>query len=165
MKALLISAAIAFLTVQVEAKTIACPQKDSLFSITVPNSWITTWEKDGSLTCMPRDHSKYVSIVPSENFNTKGQVKAQLLETARAAGGNAKMKDLKLSEVRETTGPNRLSLLSINAQGTSRGKPMLFTLVALAPKKDNSFTVIALEPAAAHDREIGAIINSITSAR
>jgi hypothetical protein len=92
-------------------------------------------------------------------------LKAQLLETARAAGGNAKMKDLKLSEVRETIGSNKLSLLSINAQGTSQGKPMLFTLVAFAPKKDNSFTVIALEPAAAHDKEIGAIINSITSAR
>jgi hypothetical protein len=106
-----------------------------------------------------------VSIVPSENFNTKEELKAQLPKTAREAGGNAKMKGLRLSEVRETTGANRLTLFRINAQGTSQGKPMVFALVAFAPKKDNYFTVIALEPAAAQDKEIGAIINSIRSAR
>ena len=167
MKALLIRAAIVLIatSVHLEAKTIACPQKDPLFRITLPDSWITTWEKDGSLTCMPRNHSKYVSIVPSENFNTKGELKAQLPKTAREAGENSKMKDLKLGQVREMTGANRLNLLSINARGTSHGKQMVFTLVAFAPKKDNYFTVIALEPAAAHDKELGTIINSITSAR
>lgn len=167
MKALLIRAAIVLIatSVHVEAKTIGCPQKDPLFSITLPDSWITTWEKDGSLTCMPRNHSKYVSIVPSENFNSKSELKAQLPKTAREAGDNAKMKDLKLGEIREMTRANGLNLLSIHAQGTSQGKPMVFRLLAFAPKKNNYFTVIALEPAAAHDKELDAIINSITSVR
>jgi hypothetical protein len=149
----------------VEAKTIRYPQKDPLFRIAIPDSWTTTWENDGSLTCMPRDHSKYVSVIPSENVNTKSELKAQLSKTARDAGENAKMKDLKLSQLHETVRSNGLNLMSVNAQGTSRGKPMVFTLVAFAPKTDNYFTVIALEPAAARDKEIGAIINSISSAR
>ena len=167
MKALLIQVAIVLVStsVHLEAKTIRCPQKDPLFSITLPDSWITTWESDGSLTCMPRNHAKYVSMVPSENVNAKGELQAQLSKTARAAGENAKIKDLKLGAIREMTGPNRLNLLRISAQGTSYGKQMVFTLVAFAPKKDNYFTVIALEPAAAHDQEIDAIINSITSTR
>ena len=167
MKALLIHGAVVLILISahLEAKTIRCPQKDPLFSITLPDPWTTTWEKDGSLTCMPRDHSKYVSIVPSENFNTKGELKAQLPKTAREAGENAKMQDLKLGQVREMTGANGLSLFRIDANGTSHGKQMVFTIVVFAPKKDNSFTVVALEPAAAHDKEIGRIVNSITSAR
>lgn len=166
MKTLLIPAAILLVlsSVHLEAKTIKCPQKDPLFSVTLPDSWITTWEQDGSLTCMPRNYSKYVSVVPSENVKTRDELKAQLSKTAREAGKSARMKDLKLGGVKEMT-RSRLSLLTINAQGTSQGKPMVFTLIAFAPKKDNYFTVIALEPAGAHDREIGAIIDSITSAR
>lgn len=167
MKALLIQAAILLIStsLHLEAKTIKCPQRDSLFSITLPDPWITTWEKDGSLTCMPRNHSKYVSIVPSENFGSKDELKAQLPKTAREAGENAKMQNLNLGEVREMTGANGLRLFRIDAQGTVHGKQMVFTMLVFAPKKDNSFTVIALEPASAHDKEIGKIVNSITSAR
>jgi len=167
MKALLIQTAIVLIStsVHLDAKTLKYPQKDPSFSITIPNAWTTTWEKDGSLTCMPHNHSKYVSMVPSENVNSKGELKAQLSKTALEAGENAKMKELKLGEIRETTRANRLSLLSVNAWGISHGKQMAFTLVAFAPKKGNYFTVIALEPAAASDKEIGAIIRSITSER
>jgi hypothetical protein len=42
---------------------------------------------------------------------------------------------------------------------------MVFTLVAFAPKKDNYFTLIALEPVAASDKKISAIVNSITGER
>ncbi len=164
MKALLIQAAILLIatSAHLEAKTIKYPPNDPLFRVTIPDGWTTTLDKDNSLTCMPRNRSKYVSIVPSENVKTKGELKAQLLKTAREAGENAKMKDLKLDEVKEMT-KGTLNLLSINAYGTSHGANMVFTLVAFAPKKDNYFTVIALELAAAHDKEIGAIINSITS--
>jgi hypothetical protein len=167
MKAFLTQIAIVLIatSVHLEAKTIRCPQKDPLFSITFPDSWITTWDKDGSLMSMPRNHSKYVSIVPSENFSTNGELKAQLPKTAREAGANAKMKDLKLGGIREVTGANGLNLVSINAQGTTQGKLMVFRLLAFAPKKDNYFTVIALEPAGAHDKELGTIINSITRVR
>ena len=75
------------------------------------------------------------------------------------------MNDVKLSPISEATRSNGLSLMSITANGTSGGKPMTFTLVAFAPKKDNYFTVIGLEPASAQDKQIGAIINSISSAR
>ena len=149
----------------VEAKTIKCPQKGALFSITIPDTWGTKWENDGSLTCMPRNHSKYVSVIPSENVSTKAELGTQLSTTARAAGRNAGMKDLKLSGLREMTRTNGMTLLSINGQGTARGKPMTFTLVGFAPKKDNNFTLIALEPAGTKDTEISTIINSIASRR
>jgi hypothetical protein len=155
--------ALVFVATAVEAKTIKCPQRESLFTITIPDSWGSKWESDGSLTCMPPNHSKYVSVIPSENANSKAELGTQLAKTAQAAGRNAGMKDLKLGRLSDTTGSNGLSLLMINAQGTAHGKPMVFTLVGFAPRKDNSFTVIGLEPAGTRDKQITGIINSITS--
>ena len=157
--------AFALLSSVIEAKTIKCPQRDSLFSITIPDSWGTKWESDGSLTCMPRNHSKYVSVIPSENVGSTTELGKQLSKTAQAAGRNAGMKDLKLGPLREMSGSHGFSLLSINAQGTAGGRPMMFTLVGFAPIKDNSFTVIGLEPAGTRDKEIGAIVNSISKER
>ena len=165
MKALLVRAAIVLIAtcVPLEAKTIRYPQKDPMFRITIPDDWSATLEKDGGLKCIPRNHSKYVSVFPSANFNTKAELRAQLPKIAHDAAEGAAMKDLKLSGVKELS--RTLTLLSINAYGTSHGKQMRFTLLALAPKKDNTFTLIALEPAAAHDSSIAAIINSISGER
>ena len=166
MKAFLIRAVIVAIICisQVEAGTIRYPQKDPLIRITIPSGWTTMWEKDGSLTCMPQNHSKYVSVIPSENVNSKSGLSAQLTKTAREAASNAKMKDVKLGPIRETTRSNGLSLMSITAEGITKGKTMVFTLVAFAPKTDY-FTVIALEPTPSRDKEISGIINSISSAR
>ena len=164
--AIVVTGVFALLAVSLgEAKTVAVPQKEPLFRISIPDSWSATWDRDGSLTCMPPNHSKYVSVVPSENVNTKSELQAQLTRTARDAAQNAKMKDAKLGRITETNRSNGLSLMSITAQGATNGKPMVFRLVAFAPKKDNYFTVIALEPAEAKDKEISAIINSISSTR
>jgi len=153
------------LSTALDARTIKCPRNDSLFSITVPDSWSGKWEPDGSFTCMPPNHSKYVTVVPSENVSNNTELGTQLSKTAQAAGRNAGMKDLKLGGVREMRRPTGMSLLTINAQGTAHGKSMVFTLVGFAPQKDNTFPIIALEPAGTRDKEIGSIINSIASAR
>jgi len=145
-------------------KMIACPQKDPSFRITIPDSWSATWDRDGSLTCMPGNHSKYVSVVPSENVSAKEELRAQLTKTAQDAARNAKMKDLKFGPIRESARSNGLNLMSITAHGTNNGKPMVFTLAAFAPRQDNYFTVLALEPAGGHDKEISGIIGSISSA-
>jgi len=160
----LVVAAGSLVSAFVQANTIACPQKDPLFSVTIPNSWTATWDKDGSLTCMPPNHSKYVTVVPSENVNTKAQLRAQLSQTAREAARNAKMSGVKLGPMNESIRKG-MDLMSITAHGTVGGKPTVFTFVAFAPRKDNYFTVIAVEPAGAGDRQIGAIIDSISSAR
>ena len=68
-----------------DAKTVRCPQKNPLFRINIPDSWTATWDKDGSLTCMPPNRSKDVSVIPSENVNSKDELRAQLSKTARAA--------------------------------------------------------------------------------
>ncbi|HMG05785.1 MAG TPA: hypothetical protein VK581_10005 [Chthoniobacterales bacterium] len=165
MKALLLRAAIVLMAtcVQLEAKAIRYPQKGAMFRITIPDDWIATWEKDGSLKCVPPNRSKYVSVFPSANFKTKAELKAQLPAIARDSATGANIKDLKLRGIKELN--RNPTLLSINADGTSQGNKMVFTLVAFAPNKDNTFTVIALEPRTAHDNAIASIINSISSER
>jgi len=121
------------------------------------------WEKDGSLNCTSPNQSKFVSLVPSENVNSRNELSAQLSKTARDAVSNAKMKDAKLGPVREIRSSG-LNMMSIRADGTIKSRAMTITLVAFAPSKDY-FTLIALEPSSAQDKEISSIINSISSAR
>jgi hypothetical protein len=165
MKALLLRAVIVLIatSVQLEAKTIRYPQKGAMFRITIPDDWSATLEKDGSLKCVPPNRSKYVSVFPSANFKTKAELKAQLPAIAKDSAADANIKDLKLGGIKELSG--KLTLLSINASGTSQGNKIVFTLLAFAPNKNNTFTVIALEPRTAHDSAIAAIINSISSER
>lgn len=159
-----IIAAFATAAIPLQAKTIRCPQRNSLFRVTIPDSWTFSWDRDGSLTCMPRNQSKYVSVVPSENVRSKGELGAQLTKTARDAARNARFKDLRLGAIKEST-RSGMSLMSITAEGTTRGRQMVFTLVAFAPKKDNYFTLLALEPVGARDKEVSAIINSVSTLR
>jgi hypothetical protein len=148
------------------AKTIKYPEKDPAFSITLPDDWTATPDKDGNLDCQSGDGSKFsFSIVPTKDLNTEADLKAYLPKLAKGMADGAKIENAKIGEMGEMTTAKKVKLFGLNANGPTSGIEMVITLAAFAPKKDTYFVIMAVEPSdvdKAHDKMMGEIINSIT---
>jgi hypothetical protein len=148
------------------AKTIKYPDKDSAFSITLPDDWTATPDKDGNLDCQAGDGSKFsFSIIPTKDMNKEDELKAYLPKLAQTMGEGAGIKDLKVGDVKEGTTGKGVKLFGLNATGQTSGIDMIISLGAFAPKKGVYFVLMGAEPAEvdkAHDKAMGEIINSIT---
>lgn len=149
------------------AKTIKYPEKNPAFSITLPDGWTAKPDKDGNLDCEAGDDSKFsFSIISAKEMN-KGEeeLKTYLPTLAKTMGDGAEIKDLKVGEIKEMTNGNGVKFFGLNANGPSSGVEMIISLAAFAPKKDTYFIIMAAAEASvdkAHDKDMGAIINSIS---
>jgi hypothetical protein len=148
-----------------QAKTIKYPEKDSAFSITLPDGWTATPDKDGNLDCQSGDGSKFsFSIIASTNITTDEELKTYLPKLAQTMAEGAKLKDLKVGDLKEMTTPNKVKLMGLNANGQTDGVDMVISLAGFATK-GNYFVLMAAESVEvdkAHDKDMGAIINSIS---
>jgi len=167
MKPLLILASFLIATsLSLSAKTIKYPEKDPAFSITLPDGWTAKPDKDGNLDCVAGDGSNFsFSIIASENITSDEELKAFLPKLAQTMADGAKLKDLKVGEMKEMTNANKVKLMGLNAHGQTEGVPMVISLAGFAPAKDNYFIIMGAESVEvdkAHDKAMGGIINSIT---
>jgi hypothetical protein len=167
MKPLLILASFLIATsLSLSAKTIKYPEKDPSFSITLPDGWTTKADKDGNLDCTAGDGSNFsFSIISSENITSDEELKAFLPKLAQTMADGAKLKDLKVGEMKEMTNANKVKLMGLNAHGQTEGVAMVISLAGFAPSKDNYFIIMGAESVEvdkAHDKDMGSIINSIT---
>ena len=153
-------------SLSLSAKTIKYPEKDPSFSITLPDDWTAKPDKDGNLDCEAGDGSKFsFSIISSKNITRDEELKAYLPKLAETMGDGAKLKDLKVGEVKEMTTANKVKLIGLNAHGKNEGIDMVISLAAFAPTKGNYFVIMGAESVEvdkAHDKDMGVIINSIT---
>ena len=167
MKTLLILASLLIASsLGLSAKTFKYPEKDPAFSITLPDGWTAAPDKDGNLDCQSGDGSKFsFSIIDSKNITSDGELKAYLPKLAETMGEGAKLKDLKVGDVKEMTNANKVKLMGLNAHGETEGVKMVISLAGFAPAKGNYFVIMAAESEEvdkAHDKDMGGIINSIT---
>jgi hypothetical protein len=170
MKTLLVLAASLLIatSLSLSAKTIKYPEKDPSFSITLPDGWTAKPDKDGNLDCEAGDGSKFsFSIIASKNITTDEELTAYLPKLAQTMADGAKLKDLKVGEVKGGTTANKLKLFGLNAHGKSEGIDMVISLAGFAPTKGKYFIIMGAESVEidkAHDKDMGVIINSITPA-
>lgn len=167
MKTLLILASLFIATsLSLNAKTFKYPEKDPAFSITLPDGWTAVPDKDGNLDCQSGDGSKFsFSIIDSKNITSDADLKTYLPKLAETMGEGAKLKDLKVGEVKEMTTANKVKLMGLNAHGQTEGVEMVISLAGFAPSKGNYFVIMGAESAEvdkAHDKDMGVILNSIT---
>jgi hypothetical protein len=153
-------------SLSLQAKTIKYPEKNSAFSITLPDGWTATPDKDGNLDCQAGDGSKFsFSIIASTNITTDAELKTYLPKLAETMGEGAKLEDLKIGDVKEMTTANKVKLIGLNANGQTEGIDMVISLAGFAPTKGSYFVIMAAESVEvdkAHDKEMGAIISSIS---
>lgn len=148
------------------AKTIKFPEKDPAFSITLPDGWTAKADKDGNLDCQAGDGSKFsFSIIASSNITSDEELKSYLPKLAATMSEGAKLEGLKIGEVKEMTTAKKVKLMGLNAHGQTEGVEMVISLAGFAPAKDSYFVIMAAESVEvdkAHDKDMGAILNSIS---
>jgi hypothetical protein len=148
------------------AKTIKYPEKDPAFSITLPDGWTAKPDKDGNLDCQAGDDSKFsFSIIASPNITSDEELKSYLPKLAATMAEGAKLKGLKVGDVKEMTTANKVKLMGLNATGQTEGVEMVISLAGFAPAKGNYFVIMGAESVEvdkAHDKDMGTILNSIS---
>ncbi|MEY2489809.1 MAG: hypothetical protein QOC70_1751 [Verrucomicrobiota bacterium] len=153
-------------SLSLSAKTIKYPEKDPAFSITLPDGWTAKADKDGNLDCVAGDGSKFsFSIIAAKNITSDDDLKTYLPKLAETMGEGAKLKDLKVGEVKEMMTANKVKLMGLNAHGQTEGVAMVISLAGFAPAKGNYFVLMGAESVEvdkAHDKDMGGIINSIS---
>ena len=80
-------------------------------------------------------------------------------------GEGAKLKDLKIGDVKEMTTANKVKLMGLNAHGQTEGVEMVISLAGFAPAKGSYFVIMgaeSIEVDKAHDKDMGVILNSIS---
>lgn len=164
MKALLISVCLLVaLGFRLEAKTVKYPEKDPVFSLTLPDDWTATPKNDG-LECQAGDGSNYSFLIQSFEVKSDDEVKTNLPKLIQAMADNPDVKEFKpMGEVLEMA-MAKMKLFVANATASTAGTKLIFTAVGFAPKKGTYFSVVSVEPEAvdrAHDKAMGEIMGSI----
>ena len=153
-------------SLSLSAKTIKYPEKDPVFSITLPDGWTAKPDKDGNLDCVAGDGSKFsFLILAMQHITSDDDLKTQLPKLAETMGESAQLKDLKVGEVKEMATANKVKLMGLDAHGQTEGIAMVITLAGFAPTKGNYFVFMSAESAEvdkAHGKDMGGIINSIS---
>lgn len=151
------------LSCSLEAKTVKFPEKDPLFSITLPDDWTTEVIND-DLECKAGDGSGYSFMIQSSDAKSDDEVKANLPKLIQAMADNPAVKDFKPMEEVVEMAMAKVKLFIANGTALNNGTKMVFTVVAFAPKKGTYFNVLTVEPEAvdrAHDKVMGEIMGSI----
>ena len=166
MKTLLLPVSLFIATsLSLSAKTVKFPEKDPAFSVTVPNDWTDTVNKDGDLECKAGGGSSVGFFIQKIDGKTAEEAKTYLNATIKAIY-HGDFKEAKLGESKETTTPTGVKMFGITATGPAEGIEMFYMAVAFSPKKETWFVLLDIEPAAdAKARKVtGEILNSITPA-
>lgn len=126
------------------AGTIKFPEKDPVFSFTLPDGWTTEPSgKSGSgLECKAPGRPSYSfrlgPIPPKTEKDVKTGI-AELLPTLE----NSDLKDFKVGKVEQMT-VGKMKVFVIKATALLASDPIILRLMAFAPKKGTYFTTLSM---------------------
>src|SRR4051794_34764938 len=119
MKIVVFSALIGIATApELAAKIVQYPEKNPVFSVTIPNSWTCNLIRDGDLECNADEAGLGFQIIPKK-WEDEEEMKAMLPSIGEKIG--SKLKDMKIGKVQEMTTSGNMKLLRIDVAGTSNG--------------------------------------------
>ena len=163
MKALLLSASLFVATVVgLDAKTVRHPEKDPTFTITLPDDWSAAPDQEGNLVCKAGDGSTFGFSIQKMPAKTEEEMKAYFLSIVQEIFGDPE--PLKVSEIKERTTPNGVTLFAITRTGPLIGVEMSYSTTAFSPKKGiwlGAPIVDTPEVTKAHEKAMNDIWNSI----
>lgn len=144
MKAIILSGTLLCAVVSgIQAKTIQFPEKDPVFSFTLPDDWTTKPSGNGGLECTAGDDSHYHFLLRPIPPKTEKEVKTGLLELLPTLE-NPSLKDFKVGEVEEVMAGN-MKVIVGKATATLGGSPVLLTARAFSPRKGIYFAIMNMD--------------------
>jgi hypothetical protein len=147
-------------SLSLSAKTINWPEKNSYFSITVPDGWTCKPIRDGDLECNADEPGLGFQVIPKK-WEDEKEMKAMLPSLGEKIG--SKLKDMKIGKVQEMTTSGKMKLLRIDVAGTTNGVELTLWLVAFktANKPYIMMTGALAKVRPEHQKTIAQILNSI----
>lgn len=163
MKTLLVSVSL-FLAIApgLNARTVRLPEKDPVFSFTLPDDWTTKPTNDG-LECQAGGGSKFMFLIRPFEAATDEEARKGLSELVPTVK-NPDMKDFKVGDVEEMA-MGKMRVFVLKATMMVSGTPLLLTTIAFAPKKGTYFGTMSMvreDVDAAHRKVMREILSSIT---
>jgi hypothetical protein len=161
MKIVVLSALIGIATsLGLDAKTVQWPEKNPLFSVTIPDSWTCKLIRDGDLECNADEPGLGFQVIPKK-WEDEEEMKAMLPSIGEKIG--SKLKDMKIGKVQEMTTSGNMKLLRIDVAGTSNGVELTLWLAAFktANKPYIMMTGALAKVRPEHQKTIAQILNSI----
>jgi hypothetical protein len=161
MKIVVLSALIGIATAPgLAAKIVQYPEKNPLFSVTIPDSWTCKLIRDGDLECNADEPGLGFQVIPKK-WEDEEEMKAMLPSIGEKIG--SKLKDMKVGKVQEMTTSGKMKLLRIDVAGTSNGVELTLWLAAFktANKPYIMMTGALAKVRPEHQKTIAQILNSI----
>ena len=150
-----------------QAGTLEFPKDNPSFRITLPGGWRTNTEEDGTIKFAKDENTPLVtSISRKTNAHSDEEMKAFLVKSAKKIAEMAKLKDVKVGEVTETTNSNNIKVFALETTGTDPdGTKVILPMTGFSPKPTFyyivSSTLPKLEVYQAHRKEYEAVVNAI----
>ena len=146
------------------ADTIKVPKDKPVFVLDLPDGWTHTADKDGDLSCEPGDKSDYSLQVILTDVTTKADMKKALPILAKSIGSKAKMTEIEVGDVEDSSNGNKVPFTGVRADGKLGDVPLVIILHAFEPVKGKwyvLFTVGTDKSDKAHEDDYNSIYDSI----
>ena len=171
MKIALTLAASALLAIlpALRAETLEFPKDNPSLRVTLPGGWRTNTEDDGTIKFAKDEKSPLIiSISRKTNAHSDAEIKTFLVKSANKTAEMAKLKDVKVSELTQTTNPNKVPLFALEMTGTDPddGSKRIVPMTGFSPKPGFYYIVSSALPKLdvfqAHQKEYEAVVNAIS---
>lgn len=151
-----------------KAETLQFPKDNPTFRVTLPAGWRTTTEDDGTVKFAKDENTPLVtSISRKTNAHSDEEIKAFLTKSANRTAEMAKLKDVKVSEISQTTNPHKVMMFALETTGTEPdGTKRILPMTGFSPKPGSYYIISSalpkLEVYKEHQKEYAAVVNAIS---
>jgi hypothetical protein len=131
------------------AGTLEFPKDNPSFRITLPGGWRTTTEEDGTIKFAKDENTPLVtSISRKTNAHSDEEIKTFLAKSANKTAEMAKLKDVKVGEIAQTTNSNKVPLFALEMTGTDPddGTKRILPMTGFSPKPGFYYIVSSALP-------------------
>jgi hypothetical protein len=167
---LILAASFLLLTLPaLRAGTLEFPKDNPTFRVTLPGGWRTTTDEDGTIKIAKDEMTPLVtSISRKTNAHSDEEIKAFLTKSANRTAEMAKLKDVEVGEISQTTNPNKVMMFALETTGTEPdGTKRILPMTGFSPKPGFYYIISSalpkLEVYQAHQKEYTAVVNSISA--
>jgi hypothetical protein len=151
------------------AGTLEFPKDNPTFRVTLPGGWRTNTEEDGTIKFAKDENTPLVtSISRKTNAHSDEEIKAFLTKSANKTAEMAKLKDVKVGEISQTTNPNKIRMFALETTGTEPdGTKRILPMTGFSPKPGFYYIISSslpkLEVYKAHEKEYAEVVNAISA--
>ena len=153
----------------VRAGTLEFPKDNPSFRVTLPGGWRTNTEEDGTIKFAKDENTPLVtSISRKTNAHSDEEIKTFLVKSANRTAELAKLKDVKVGEISQTTNRHKVVLFSLETTGTEPdGTKLILPMTGFSPKPSSYYIISSslpkLEVYQAHQKEYAEVVNAISA--